>query len=274
MPSRERSRGAGPTSCSRHGAPSCSSRWPPRRAVARSRATSPTAPRSSGWSRRPGRSTCSSPTRRCRPAAGSTSFSVEEIDRALDVNLRAPIMLARLMSEGMAERGGGQIVFVSSLNGKAGTRAARRSTRRPSSACAASPRACARTCAPRGVGVSTIFPGFIRDAGMFHDAGAKLPRLRRHQDAGGRGRRGRLARSSATARRSTSRRSPCGSEPRWPGWRRRPWRRCSASSAPTSWRRSSSAASARSASPRSAAGRARRARGRSPGRPRRPRRAA
>ena len=26
-----------------------------------------------------------------------------------------------------------------------------------------------------GVGVSTVFPGFIRDAGMFADAGVKLP---------------------------------------------------------------------------------------------------
>jgi short-subunit dehydrogenase len=26
-----------------------------------------------------------------------------------------------------------------------------------------------------GVGVTTVFPGFIRDAGMFHDSGAKLP---------------------------------------------------------------------------------------------------
>ena len=50
-----------------------------------------------------------------------------------------------------------------------------RSTRRRSSACAASRSACARTCAPRGVGVSSIFPGFIRDAGMFADSGAKLP---------------------------------------------------------------------------------------------------
>ena len=49
------------------------------------------------------------------------SFAVEEIDRALDVNLRAPIILARLMCEGMAERGGGHIVFVSSLSGKAAT---------------------------------------------------------------------------------------------------------------------------------------------------------
>ena len=28
---------------------------------------------------------------------------------------------------------------------------------------------------PRGVGVSMVFPGFIRDAGMFHESGAKLP---------------------------------------------------------------------------------------------------
>ena len=32
-----------------------------------------------------------------------------------------------------------------------------------------------RTCG-HGVGVSTIFPGYISDAGMFADAGATLPR--------------------------------------------------------------------------------------------------
>jgi uncharacterized protein len=30
--------------------------------------------------------------------------------------------------------------------------------------------------APRGVGVSVVFPGFIRDAGMFHESGAQLPK--------------------------------------------------------------------------------------------------
>src|SRR5712692_3287020 len=40
------------------------------------------------------------------PATGRvTDFSVESIDRALDVNLRAPILLARALSAGMAERG-------------------------------------------------------------------------------------------------------------------------------------------------------------------------
>ena len=47
------------------------------------------------------------------------TFSIEEIDRAIDVNLRAPVVLARRLAEGMAARGGGHIVFISSLNGKA-----------------------------------------------------------------------------------------------------------------------------------------------------------
>jgi short-subunit dehydrogenase len=102
------------------------------------------------------------------------SFTVEQIDRALDVNLRAPIIMTRLMAEGMVERGGGQIVFVSSLSGKAGT--ARSSiyaaTKFGLRGFAQSLREDLR---PRGVGVSTVFPGFIRDAGMFHDSGAKLP---------------------------------------------------------------------------------------------------
>jgi short-subunit dehydrogenase len=102
------------------------------------------------------------------------SFSVEEIDRAIDVNLRAPMVLARLMCEGMADRGGGQIVFVSSLNGKAGTAG--------SSVYAATKfglrgfaQGLREDLRPRGVGVSTVFPGFIRDAGMFHESGGKLP---------------------------------------------------------------------------------------------------
>jgi short-subunit dehydrogenase len=102
------------------------------------------------------------------------SFTVEQIDRALDVNLRAPMVLARLVCEGMAERGGGQIVFVSSLNGKAGSAGASvyAATKFGLRGFAQSLREDMR---PRGVGVSTVFPGFIRDAGMFADSGAKLP---------------------------------------------------------------------------------------------------
>ena len=49
------------------------------------------------------------------PGSGRlNSFSVEEIDRALMVNLRAPMMLARALSEQMVARGRGHIVFMSS----------------------------------------------------------------------------------------------------------------------------------------------------------------
>jgi short-subunit dehydrogenase len=109
------------------------------------------------------------------PASGRIeSFSLEEIDRGIDVNLRAPIVLARLMCEGMAERGGGHIVFISSLSGKAGTvrTSIYAATKFGLRGFAQSLREDLR---PRGVGVSTVFPGFIRDAGMFHEAGAKLP---------------------------------------------------------------------------------------------------
>jgi short-subunit dehydrogenase len=102
------------------------------------------------------------------------SFTVEQIDRALDVNLRAPMLLARLLCEGMAERGGGQIVFVSSLNGKAGAAGTSvyAATKFGLRGFAQGLREDLR---PRGVGVSTVFPGFIRDAGMFAESGAKLP---------------------------------------------------------------------------------------------------
>jgi uncharacterized protein len=100
--------------------------------------------------------------------------SVYEIDRLLDVNLRAPMVLARMLIDGMSERGGGQIVFVSSLNGKAGTvgTSVYAATKFGLRGYAQGMRADLRS---RGIGVSTIFPGFIRDAGMFHESGAKLP---------------------------------------------------------------------------------------------------
>jgi short-subunit dehydrogenase len=109
------------------------------------------------------------------PASGPIdSFSIEEIDRALDVNLRAPIVLARRLSDDMASRGGGHIVFVSSLSGKAATVGASiySATKFGMRGFAMGLREDLR---PRGVGVSTVFPGFIRDAGMFHDAKTKLP---------------------------------------------------------------------------------------------------
>jgi short-subunit dehydrogenase len=109
------------------------------------------------------------------PASGElTSFSPTEIDRALAVNLRAPIMLARLLAPALTARGSGHLVFVSSLSGKAAG---------PHSSIYAATKFGLRgfslglrqDLAEHGVGVSCVLPGFIRDAGMFADSGAKLP---------------------------------------------------------------------------------------------------
>jgi short-subunit dehydrogenase len=110
------------------------------------------------------------------PASGDAlEFSVEQIDRALEVNLRAPIIMARVLGEQMAKRGRGHIVLISSLSGKSG---------QAQSAIYSATKFGLRgfgqglrgDLAPRGVGVSVVFPGFIRDAGMFHESGAKLPK--------------------------------------------------------------------------------------------------
>lgn len=109
------------------------------------------------------------------PASGFIDdFTVEQIDRALDVNLRAPIVLARAMAPRMAERGGGHIVLVSSLSGKAATGGSSlySATKYGLRGFGAALREDWRD---RGVGVSVVFPGFIRDAGMFAESGAKLP---------------------------------------------------------------------------------------------------
>jgi short-subunit dehydrogenase len=101
-------------------------------------------------------------------------FSVEEVDRALDVNLRAPILLAKLLGEQMARRGHGHVVFISSLSGKAASPRGSlySATKFGIRGFALSLREDLR---PSGVGVSTVFPGFIRDAGMWVNAGARLP---------------------------------------------------------------------------------------------------
>ncbi len=109
------------------------------------------------------------------PGSGAlTSFSEEQIDRALTVNLRAPMMLAHALTPGMVERGRGHLVFMSSLNGRAA----------PTGTSVYSATkfglrgfglALREDLAEKGVGVSVILPGFISDAGMFAESGAKLP---------------------------------------------------------------------------------------------------
>jgi uncharacterized protein len=109
------------------------------------------------------------------PASGAyDDFTDEEVDRALDVNLRAPIQLARALARPMVERRSGQLVFISSLSGKtaSGGGSLYSATKFGMRGYALGLR---EDLVGTGVGVTTVFPGFIRDAGMFHDSGTKLP---------------------------------------------------------------------------------------------------
>jgi uncharacterized protein len=109
------------------------------------------------------------------PASGPLdSFSVQEIDRALNVNLRAPIVLAHALAPAMVARGSGHLLFMSSLSGKAATpgTALYNASKYGLRGFASALRGDLRT---TGVGVSAVFPGFIRDAGMFAEAGITLP---------------------------------------------------------------------------------------------------
>lgn len=109
------------------------------------------------------------------PASGALlEFTEAQIDRALDVNLRAPIHLARRCGEAMAARGRGQVVFISSISGKIAAQgsAMYSATKFGLRGFALALREDLR---PRGVGVTTVFPGFIREAGMFADTGVALP---------------------------------------------------------------------------------------------------
>ena len=109
------------------------------------------------------------------PASGRVDdFDHGEIDRALDVNLRAPMQLTRALLPGMLERGRGHVVFVSSLSGKAAS---------PRSGIYSATKFGLRGFAaglredvePRGIGVTVVFPGFVSDAGFFAESGVRLP---------------------------------------------------------------------------------------------------
>jgi short-subunit dehydrogenase len=110
------------------------------------------------------------------PASGVfTEFTQGQIDQMLDINLRAPIALARALAPAMIARRRGHIVFISSLSGKAASSdsAIYSATKFGMRGFALGIREDLR---PHGVGVSVVLPGFIRDAGMFADAGVRLRR--------------------------------------------------------------------------------------------------
>ena len=97
-------------------------------------------------------------------------YTPEQIDRVVDVNLRSAIHLTRVLLPGMLDRGSGHLVYVSSISGKV-----------------VSPRASLYNATKfglrgfslslhdelrgTGVGCTTVFPGFIEEAGMWADSG-------------------------------------------------------------------------------------------------------
>jgi uncharacterized protein len=110
------------------------------------------------------------------PASGPIDdFSTVEIDRALDVNLRAPIQLTWALLPGMVERGSGHLVFVSSLSGKVASVGSSlySATKFGLRGFASGLR---EDLHGTGVSVTVVFPGFVDDAGMLADSGVRLPR--------------------------------------------------------------------------------------------------
>lgn len=111
------------------------------------------------------------------PASGKLdSFTAEQIDRALRVNLEAPVQMTRELIPAFTKRGSGHFVFLSSISGKTAT---------PRASLYAATKFGLRGFAlclredlrPAGVGVSVISPGAISGAGMFADSGAPAPPL-------------------------------------------------------------------------------------------------
>ncbi len=107
------------------------------------------------------------------PATGRlTTFKVEEIDRAIAVNLRAGIVLASKLVPGMLERKSGHLVFMSSIAGKLppGGETIYNATKFGVRGFALALR---EELWGTGVGVSVISPTFVSEAGMWAVTGLK-----------------------------------------------------------------------------------------------------
>lgn len=111
------------------------------------------------------------------PASGRLEdISSRELGRALQVNFDSPIRMAHMLAPRLVEKGEGALVFISSTAGIAPS---------PRSSLYSATKFGLRGFAfslrqdllPRGVGVSVVSPGFVREAGMLADSGAPLPPL-------------------------------------------------------------------------------------------------
>ena len=109
------------------------------------------------------------------PGTGELAeYETDQIDRVIDVNLRSAIHLTRALLPAMLERDSGHLVYISSISGKV-----------------VSPRASLYNATKfglrgfslslhdelrnTGVGCTTVFPGFIEDAGMWADSEMTAP---------------------------------------------------------------------------------------------------
>ncbi|MEV8437030.1 SDR family NAD(P)-dependent oxidoreductase [Actinosynnema sp. NPDC051121] len=109
------------------------------------------------------------------PASGAVlDLTAEQVRRALAVNLEAPIALAQAMAPSMVAARRGHVVLIGSLAGKVASAytSLYNATKFGLRGFALGLREDLRG---TGVGVSVVQPGFVRDAGMFADTGAKPP---------------------------------------------------------------------------------------------------
>jgi short-subunit dehydrogenase len=107
------------------------------------------------------------------PANGAVlDLEVEQIDRALDVNLRSAIVLTRLVLPAMVERSAGHVVLVASMAGRvpAPRSALYNATKFGLRGFGHAVRAELRG---TGVGVSLISPTFVSQTGMWAETGLR-----------------------------------------------------------------------------------------------------
>jgi len=103
-----------------------------------------------------------------------TELSWASIKETVEVNLLAPMALTHLVLPGMLERKAGHIVNIASIAAKSGAPYA--ATYSGTKAGLAEwTRALRLELADTGVHFSTIFPGYVRDVGMFAKFGVRAP---------------------------------------------------------------------------------------------------
>lgn len=109
------------------------------------------------------------------PSTGRlTELTDVQVARMLRINLESPILLAQALLPGMLDRGRGKVVMIGSLAGKAGS---------PRSSIYNATKfglrgfvfGLAQDLAGTGVSATLVAPGFVREAGMFADSGARAP---------------------------------------------------------------------------------------------------